>query len=333
MAQLAIKGHPTRGKEVIEILEMLGGKNIHRIDAIRDYCVYFVMDDKNKTISSLKLNQVLPEQFIIYSLEEFEEKFPYKVGDEVTFDKYPCIITGMNWEYDDIVWEIESMQWINNEIKYIIQDNNKSRLCDIKAEDLQPYKEENYCQVIGNDTSSNGVDTSASSINEETMEEPEPKAPILSNRYDYAEGKCGYVIPDGYEFDCIKEGFQTEIILKPKKPQYPKTYEECCEVLGILEDRGFGFINLSECENTLMSHFIQLKRCRDAYWKIAGEQMGLGKPWEPDWDNSSTPREFIKINKGRLIHLSRVLVFPTAEIRDAFSENFKELIEQCKELL
>lgn len=24
---LAIKGHPTRGKEVIEILEMLGGKN------------------------------------------------------------------------------------------------------------------------------------------------------------------------------------------------------------------------------------------------------------------------------------------------------------------
>ena len=200
-------------------------------------------------------------------------------------------------------------------------------------EDLQPYKEENYCQVIGNDTSSNGVDTSVSSINEETPEEPEPKAPILSNRYDYAEGKCGYVIPDGYEFDYIKEGFQTEIILKPKKPQYPKTYDECCEVLGILEDRGFGFINLSECENTLMSHFIQLKRCRDAYWKIAGDEMGLGKPWEPDWDNSSTPREFTKINKGRLIHLSRVLVFPTAEMRDTFYENFKDLINECKELL
>lgn len=29
MANLAIKGHPTRGKEVIEILEMLGGKEKH----------------------------------------------------------------------------------------------------------------------------------------------------------------------------------------------------------------------------------------------------------------------------------------------------------------
>ena len=70
-------------------------------------------------------------------------------------------------------------------------------------------------------------------VNRSDDKEPEPKAPILSNRYDYAEGKCGYVIPDGYEFDCIKEGFQTEIILKPKKPQYPKTYKECCDVLGL----------------------------------------------------------------------------------------------------
>ena len=23
--------------------------------------------------------------------------------------------------------------------------------------------------------------------------------------------------------------------------------------------------------------------CRDVYWKIYGEQMGLGKPWEPDF--------------------------------------------------
>lgn len=39
--RLAIKGHPTRGKEVIEILEMLGGKNPYNyrgnyFDANRD---------------------------------------------------------------------------------------------------------------------------------------------------------------------------------------------------------------------------------------------------------------------------------------------------------
>lgn len=85
MAQLAIKGHATRGKEVIQLLEMFGGKNIHRLDAIRDCYVYFVMCDKNKTISSLKLSQVRPEQFIIYSLEEFFEKFPFKDGDILTY--------------------------------------------------------------------------------------------------------------------------------------------------------------------------------------------------------------------------------------------------------
>ena len=314
MAQLAIKGHKTRGKEVIQLLEMLGGENSCNLKGVETDSFYYICKD-NDIYLCLSTNT---ENFIVFTLEEFEKLYPYKVGDKVIFG-----------DIDNIVWEIESIQWANNEIKYIIRDNNKSRLCDIKAEHLQPYKEENYCQVIGNDTSSNGVNTSASSINEE----PEPKAPILSNRYDYAEGKCGYVIPDGYEFDCIKEGFQTEIILKPKKPTYPKTYEECCEVLGISDNRVFGFINLSECENKLMIHFIQLKRCRDAYWKIAGDEMGLGKPWEPNWDNSSTPREFIKINKGRLIHLSRVLVFPSSKMRDAFYENFKELINECKELL
>ena len=179
-----------------------------------------------------------------------------------------------------------------------------------------------------------GVNTSVSSIDEE----PEPKAPILSNRYDYAEGKYGYVIPDGYELDCIKEGFQTEIILKPKKPTYPKDYDECCEVLGILEDRGFGFINLSECENTLMSYFIQLKRCRDAYWKIAGDQMGLGKPWKPDW-NDVCDKYTIYVVYGNEIWrdigqtINTLLAFPTMEMRDTFYENFKSLIENCKELL
>ena len=33
----------------------------------------------------------------------------------------------------------------------------------------------------------------------------------------------------------------------------------------------------------LIENLQTLKICRDAYWKIAGEQMGLGKPWEPDW--------------------------------------------------
>ena len=85
--------------------------------------------------------------------------------------------------------------------------------------------------------------------------------------------------------------------------------------------------------------------CRDAYWKIAGEEMGLGKPWEPDWENSEE-RRYCIVNINGEINLpekiltkwilkvtNKILVFPTEEMRDAFYENFKELIEQCKELL
>ena len=54
------------------------------------------------------------------------------------------------------------------------------------------------------------------------------KAPNLIGE-DYSGKRFGYKIPIGYEFDCIKNN---EIILKPKSTKYPKTYEECCEVLG-----------------------------------------------------------------------------------------------------
>ena len=122
-----------------------------------------------------------------------------------------------------------------------------------------------------------------------------------------------------------------------KKKEYPKTYEGCCEVLGILDNRGFGFINLSECENILMSRFIQLKRCRDAYWKIAGEQMGLGKPWEYDMSKDefvyTIVYQYGYIQKCEVRYKNHILVFPTLEMRNDFYENFKELIEQCKELL
>lgn len=314
MAQLAIKGHPTRGKEVIQLLEILGGKS-GKCWYTSDDNIYFI--NTKGFISATSINNSI--EYIVYTLEEFEEKFPYKVGDKVY-----NIIHNENQTITEVTWDFQE-----DEIVY--QTNNNDYLF---VNYLQPYEEENYCQVIGNNTSSNGVNTSVSSINEETMKEPEPKAPILSNRYDYAEGKCGYVIPDGYEFDCIKEGFQTEIILKPKKPQYPKYYEECYKIMKIHSSY--------ECaynQNLLnkINNFYKLLLCRDAYWKIAGEQLGLGKPWEPDCTDDTlkygirTYRN--KINCNYTFERNGLLLFPTEEMQNEFYKNFRELIEQCKELL
>ena len=78
--------------------------------------------------------------------------------------------------------------------------------------------------------------------------------------------------------------------------------------------------------------------CRDAYWKIAGEEMGLGKPWEPDWDAKDNHFYTIHTFNGKIecsatAHRNAVLIFPTEEMRDAYKENFGPDIEKCKLLL
>ena len=116
--------------------------------------------------------------------------------------------------------------------------------------------------------------------------------------------------------------------LVKKKKEYPKTFEECVHVL-----EGESRMSLEQ-----MNTFRRLIDARNAYWKIAGEEMGLGKPWEPDWTDLGQLKYCIWVDVGEFITMTNVrgqhiLAFPTAEMRDAFYENFKELIEQCKELL
>ena len=149
--------------------------------------------------------------------------------------------------------------------------------------------------------------------------------------------------PQGYQF--VDENGNVinaqKIALEKKKKEYPKTYEECCKVLD-WNHRDYDRVGY---ESELLCKFQVLLLCRDAYWKIAGDEMGLGNPWKPDWENSEEKRYSIvniegdinlpetALTKWILKVTNKILVFPTMEMRDAFYENFKELIEYCKELL
>ena len=125
-----------------------------------------------------------------------------------------------------------------------------------------------------------------------------------------------------------------------KKPAYPKTYEECYDILGLLKPSDDDS-NIYGYKTPLLSKFQKLLICRDTYWKIAGEEMGLGKPWEPKFGkyihysiNFYLYKDSFVLHKGEYNNSdNRILVFPTEEMRDAFYENFKNLIEGCKELL
>lgn len=148
-------------------------------------------------------------------------------------------------------------------------------------------------------------------------------------------------LPEGYIFkDENGNVINTQkIVLEKKKKEYPKTYEECEKVLRYdshrLDNMG---VTVRGYKWELIRAFQILLICRDAYWKIAGEEMELGKPWKPDWMNNlqhkhyiSTEWDEIKINFNSTTN--KILAFPTKEMRDAFYENFKKDIEFVKELL
>ena len=278
---IAIKGHPTRGKEIIELLEMMGGNNIYNFSGFDGYAYYVIRGCQNE----IRAGEYIfgDEDVYLFTLEEFLEKYPFKVGDKVVYTKF-----GDNC--DDYPETIESMKWTGTTIEYTFND-----CVTCLAKDLKMWNGKPDAVISG----------------------------IYLNSCDYADevelnlGDYKIEVRDGRTF-AVK-----------KKPKYPTNYKECCDVLGIntMDNDAKGY------EHFLIIQFQELFIARNAYWKIAGEEMGLGKPWEPDWDNLSTNHEFIKIDKGCFTYSSRLLVFPTEEMRNTFYDNFKNLIESCKELL
>ena len=134
------------------------------------------------------------------------------------------------------------------------------------------------------------------------------------------------------------------------KPKYPQTYEECCKVMGVNHTNDLDICEhcdykteITYYEDSLLEKIEALYRliiCRDAYWKIAGEEMGLGKPWKPYFTNFEEDRYGLYTCANKIVldsygggDVNVILTFPTEEMRDAFYENFKKDIEKCKELL
>ena len=314
MVQLAIKGHATRGKEVINLLEMLGANRLGYKDTFIGFYYYI-------ECGAICSSDEYPTNSTIFTLEEFEEKYPYKVGDEVEYKS----IGDANLKS-----KIIYMEWCNalNEVLYTTEDAHVISTEDIiETKSIPPYMDYD--------------------IKEGIMEEKrdKAKAPNLVGE-DYSGKRFGYKIPQGYEVDCIQNN---KIIIKPIKPQYPTTYEECCDILHIETNRiiyyedCLGYRDITRYDINLLTrlrYFRRLLICRDAYWKIAGKQMGLGKLWEPDFTNNDEERYGIYTLANKVERdfcgvgdVNMVLSFPTEEMRDAFYDNFKELIEECKELL
>ena len=429
--KLGIKGHKTRGDEVIKILEMLGGKNHYILKGVIDNRFYHNSDiDKNIINSYIGPDEI--KEYEIFSLEDFLEKFPYKVGDKVNVWKYRLEgrseleegeIKSMRWNSArcEVAYRFKDItgEFYKNDIKGKVNDNsNKQSECEqcgrvfgsVKCFDVDcPNNTPNYSEIdkqcfdevhkryseithvflTGHGytlpdgyhfTDENGNVIDAKKIlmkkntptcpetNDDEEQQIDPTVDyyeiMLNDLYDeikkqaienimdtlYKAGtthefleKHGFTLPDGYHF-ADRSGNTidtTEIRLVKNSPTYPKTYNECCDVLNIPNDERYIDVDVPLNYNKVLNAFTELLICRDAYWKIAGEWMELDKPWEPEWTNPNIDL-YVIINgcynevynaKYERCFGQRNFAFPTVEMRDAFYENFKDLIEKCKKLL
>ena len=149
------------------------------------------------------------------------------------------------------------------------------------------------------------------------------------------------ILPQGWEIDKVKGN---KIILKESKKELPKTWEECITKIKDLEciDNNGGIDEVDFNVGTVSDHindipiglgkpmlaFMQLLVCREVY----------RQGWKPNWTNRNENKYCIVKDSNEIktpihVFISRVLSFQSAEIRDEFLKNFRDLIEEAKELI
>ena len=281
---------------------------------------YYIKIDNDKDISTdCPTDLLLPYDNTIEGLVE-ETKSKFKIGDKVIVSDTSGI-----WEITDI----------NDNTLYSLKRENHTAtlttyggfltLHEGTTDKMIECKVEEKCDYAQTDNLSGVIQVTPSSA--------------CSYGFSDFEGDetSEWYLPEGYQF--VDENGNvinaTKIVLEKKTPKYPTTYKECLSVLGVPD---VVIHNAKPSEYKLFESLIRLKRCRDAYWKIYGEENGLGKPWELDWREG---RYIIYRNQDDIIRGYReagcaehhILSFPTAEMRDYFKENFDTDIEICKEFL
>ena len=153
MAILAIQGHSTRGKEVIKILEMLGGVNPLNYDGSNTKKYYFVKNHIICKSYGRKSEDSISYPVEYYTLEEFLGRFPYRVSDEVLLDKFPCTVLEMNWSVDKVIYYVQGRDFTKRVYAKDLKLNRKNlkmkSLIDVLKEKNVGVGDKLYSRVLG----------------------------------------------------------------------------------------------------------------------------------------------------------------------------------------
>lgn len=286
--KIAFLGDNDHGDKIISTLESWGGSNHLKRDGKRRDVAYFI--NGNGEIDVISTNRLLTASHYFLTWHYYNSQCHLKVGDSFNYGS-------QDYNVDSILYNI----------------NERCIVYKLKAFGVGVEYITNN-DLIQNEEWPTEVESTGFMQMGKTVV-------VCFNKENY-ETEVELQLGD-YEIE-VRDG-KTYAVLK--KPKYPTTYDDCCDMLNADE-----FV-----EYELMVNFPKLINARNAYWKIAGEQMELDKPWEPDNDteiyNIYRTKNIIRLGGACWGGNCNILEFPTEEMRDAFYKNFKDLIEECKELL
>lgn len=292
--KIAIQGHPTRGNEVIQILESLGGKNGYDQLGSNERFVYFI---NNIGYIYSVTPQMCSNERKIYTLEEFETQFPFKVGDIVqtkpcgepaeVINLYPnpaCIIA-YKVRYKSGV----EMQYCPENIKFYKEMKEERNITLTLEKAKEWYKKGGELKEIA--------------LQAFTKKELNPLPRSWDEFCDNYPVKRSEAM---IACDC--------------------TIVDCSEIEG---KRDCEFKDVMPSKQSAEAHLamMQLEQLRNCWCN------GL----EPDWNDYKQSKYCIVHSKEFKIHIlyetRRFLSFPTKEMAEEFLECFRDLIEQARDLI
>ena len=295
---IAIQGHLTRGEEVIQILESLGGINDSKFRGVTEFW-YFI--DSKGHISNNYQNILINYGFKIYTLEEFEKEFPFKIGEKVTTTgtSHPKIITG-----------ITDTQW---GLRYVISE--------IKFPDSKEMPHISQISLYKEMKEERNITLTLDKAKEWYKKGGELKEVALQA---YSEEELTKAeLPRTWKEFCINCPIQAgEAFISNQTSQirkYNNTYGR-----RLVNDK-----NVCPSEKSAEAHLalIQLEQLRDCY-----RQGDI-----PDFNNDDKKYCIIKIKNdihvGTCYNTSNFLSFTKKEVAEEFLNNFKPLIKIAEDYI
>ena len=291
--KFAIKGHPTRGKEVIQILESLGGNNLHIMTGSTPDCAYYINSCDN--IDGNPLEFVKEIGYTIYALEEFEKKFPFKIGDEVMFP----VKTG--WASG----KITGLTYVGDQLKYEV-DNRIAGYRYIEPRILQLYpmkKERNITLTLdkAKEWYKKGGELREIALQAFSEKELNP-------------------LPRSWEEFC-----------RNNPVQVGECWLENCDKICKKEfstNEARIHKNWIPSRKSAEAHLamIQLEQLRNCWWGDWKPIWGISQKWCIRLFNGVP-------SVGITTNISKFLTFPTKEMAEEFFKCFRDLIEKAGDLI